>query len=103
MLAVFLLFGHWMEMQARRGSSDSVRKLLDLAPKRASIERDGDLLEVPVAEVSVGDMLVLRPGDSVPVDGVVVDGTTTIDESMVTGESVPVEKGPGDPVIAGTI
>ena len=103
MLAVFLLFGHWMEMKARRGSSDSVRKLLDLAPKRATVERDGNLVEVPVAEVVVGDTLVLKPGDSVPVDGEVLDGTTVIDESMVTGESVPVEKGPGDPVIAGTI
>jgi Cu2+-exporting ATPase len=102
MLAVFLLFGHWMEMKARRGSSDAVRKLLDLAPKLATIERDGSLIEVPVAEVVVGDTLVLRPGDSVPVDGEVLDGSTVIDESMVTGESVPVEKGQGDPVIAGT-
>jgi Cu2+-exporting ATPase len=103
MLAVFLLFGHWMEMKARRGSSDSVRKLLDLAPKRATIERDGSPVEVPVAEVMVGNTVVLKPGDSVPVDGEVLDGTTAIDESMVTGESVPIEKGPGDPVIAGTI
>jgi Cu2+-exporting ATPase len=103
MLAVFLLFGHWMEMKARRGSSDSVRKLLDLAPKRATVERDGGLVEVPVAEVIVGDTVVLKPGDSVPVDGEVLDGTTAIDESMVTGESVPVEKGEGDAVIAGTL
>jgi Cu2+-exporting ATPase len=103
MLAVFLLFGHWMEMKARRGSSDSVRKLLDLAPKRATVERGGNLEEIPVAEVVVGDTVVLKPGDSVPVDGEVLDGTTVIDESMVTGESVPVEKGPADPVIAGTI
>src|SRR5262249_36461742 len=103
MLAVFLLFGHWMEMKARRGSSDSVRKLLDLAPKRATVERDSNLVEVPVADVVVGDTVVLKPGDSVPVDGEVLDGSTVIDESMVTGESVPVEKGPGDPVISGTI
>jgi Cu2+-exporting ATPase len=103
MLAVFLLFGHWMEMKARRGSSDSVRKLLDLAPKRATVERDGILVEVPVAEVVVGDTVLLKPGDSVAVDGEVLDGTTVIDESMVTGESVPVEKAAGDPVIAGTI
>jgi P-type Cu2+ transporter len=103
MLAVFLLFGHWMEMKARRGSSDSVRKLLDLAPKRASVERDGKLIDVPVAEVVVGDRLVLKPGDRVPVDGEVVDGSSAIDESMVTGESLPVEKSEGDQVIAGTI
>jgi Cu2+-exporting ATPase len=103
MLAVFLLFGHWMEMKARRGSSDSVRKLLDLAPKHATVERDGGPVEVRVAEVMVGDTVVLKPGDSVPVDGEVLDGTTVIDESMVSGESVPVEKGPGGFVIAGTI
>jgi P-type Cu2+ transporter len=103
MLAVFLLFGHWMEMKARRGSSDSVRKLLDLAPQQATVEREGRVLEVPVADVLVGDTLVLRPGDKVPVDGVVQDGRSTIDESMVTGESIPVAKDPGDEVIAGTI
>ena len=103
MLAVFLLFGHWMEMKARRGSSDSVRKLLDLAPQTATVERDGRQVELPVAEVLVGDVVVLKPGDKVPVDGVVIDGSSSIDESMVTGESMPVEKGPGDQVIAGTI
>ncbi len=103
MLAVFLLFGHWMEMKARRGSSDAVRKLLDLAPQRAIVERDGQSREVPVAEVVVGDTVVLRPGDKVPVDGAVLDGRSSIDESMVTGESLPVEKGPADEVIAGTI
>jgi P-type Cu2+ transporter len=103
MLAVFLLFGHWMEMKARRGSSDSVRKLLDLAPKQATIERDGHVIEVSVAEVVVGDIVVVKAGDRVPVDGEVLDGTSAIDESMVTGESVPVEKGQGDSVITGTI
>jgi Cu2+-exporting ATPase len=103
MLAVFLLFGHWMEMKARRGSSDSVRKLLDLAPQRATIERDGHQIEVAVAEVVVGDTLILKPGVKVPVDGEVLDGHSAIDESMVTGESVPVEKREGDQVIAGTI
>jgi E1-E2 ATPase len=78
MLAAFLLFGHWMEMKARRGSSDSVRKLLDLAPKRATVERDSSLVEVPVADVVVGDTVVLRPGDSVPVDGEVLDGTSAL-------------------------
>jgi P-type Cu2+ transporter len=103
MLAVFLLFGHWMEMKARRGSSDSVRKLLDLAPQTATVERDGCQVEVPAAEVRVGDLVVLKPGDKAPVDGVVIDGTSSIDESTVTGESLPVEKRPGDPVVAGTI
>jgi Cu2+-exporting ATPase len=103
MLAVFLLFGHWMEMKARRGSSDAVRALLDLTPQTATVERDGRQVEVPVADVVVGDTIVLKPGDRMPVDGTVIDGRSTLDESMVTGESIPVEKGPGDEVIAGTI
>jgi len=103
MLAVFLLFGHWMEMKARRGSSDSVRKLLDLTPQVATVERAGRQLEVPVADVVVEDVVVLKPGGRVPVDGVVLDGHSAIDESTVTGESLPVEKGPDDPVIAGTL
>ena len=69
MLAVFLLFGHWMEMKARRGSSDSVRKLLDLAPQRATVERNGRQEEIAAAEVLVGDVVVLKPGDKVAVDG----------------------------------
>ena len=103
MLATFLLFGHWMEMRARRGSSDAVRKLLELAPSEASIERDGRLVRLPVSDVQVGDVLVLRAGERVAVDGEVVDGATAIDESMITGESIPVEKGPGAAVVAGTV
>jgi Cu2+-exporting ATPase len=103
MLAVFLLFGHWMEMRARRGSSDAVRKLLDLTPQQATVERDGRQVEIPVAEAHVDDIVILKPGDKVPVDGAVIDGHSTVDESMVTGESVPVEKNAGDAVIAGTI
>ncbi|HEY8784970.1 MAG TPA: heavy metal translocating P-type ATPase, partial [Candidatus Limnocylindria bacterium] len=103
MLATFLLFGHWIEMRARRGSSDAVRKLLELAPGEATVERDGRLVRVPVAEVRVGEVLVLRAGERVAVDGEVIDGTTAIDESMITGESIPVEKGPGAAVIAGTV
>jgi Cu2+-exporting ATPase len=103
MLAVFLLFGHWMEMRARRGSSDAVRKLLELAPAEANVERDGRVDRVPVADVRVGEALVLRPGERVAVDGEVIDGRTSIDESMVTGESIPVEKERGAEVVAGTV
>jgi Cu2+-exporting ATPase len=103
MLATFLLFGHWMEMRARRGSSDAVRKLLELAPQEANVERDVRIVRLPVSEVRVGDVMVLRPGERAPVDGVVIDGRTSIDESMVTGESIPVEKESGAPVIAGTV
>ena len=103
MLATFLLFGHWMEMKARRGSSDAVRKLLLLAPAEANVERDGAVQRVPVSEVRVGEVVVLQPGERVAVDGEVLDGRTSIDESMVTGESMPVEKEQGGPVIAGTV
>ena len=103
MLATFLLFGHWMEMRARRGSSDAVRKLLELAPSEANVERDGTVVRVPVSEVRVGDIVVLRPGERVPVDGEVIDGHTAIDESLVTGESMPVEKQKGARVTAGTV
>ncbi len=103
MLATFLLFGHWMEMKARRGSSDAVRELLELAPSEANVERDGKVVRVPVAAVQVGDVVVLRPGERVPVDGVVIDGHTSIDESMVTGESITVEKEAAAKVVAGTV
>jgi len=95
-----------MEMRARRGSSDAVRKLLELAPADASVERDGRVVRVvrlPVSEVIVGDVLLLRPGERVAVDGEVVDGRTAVDESMVTGESIPVEKDAGAAVVAGTV
>ncbi len=103
MLATFLLFGHWMEMKARRGSSDAVRKLLELAPSEANVERDGKVVRVAVAEVRVGDVAVLQPGERVAVDGEVIDGRTSIDESMVTGESIPVQKEQGAAVVAGTV
>ncbi|MGH2377975.1 MAG: copper-translocating P-type ATPase [Candidatus Limnocylindria bacterium] len=103
MLAVFLLFGHWMEMRARLGSSDAVRKLLELAPAEANVEREGKVLRVPVADLRVGETLVLRPGERIAVDGEVIDGRTSVDESMVTGESIPVEKEKGDAVVAGTV
>ncbi len=103
MLATFLLFGHWMEMKARRGSSDAVRKLLELTPSEANVERDGKVERVPVAEVRVGDVLVLQPGERVAVDGEVIDGRTSLDESMVTGESIPVEKEAGAQVVGGTV
>jgi Cu2+-exporting ATPase len=89
-------------MRARRGSSDAVRKP-STSRRSARPSSDGRQVEVPVSEVLVGDVVVLRPGDKVPVDGEVLDGQSAIDESVVTGESLPVEKGPGDEVIAGTL
>ncbi len=103
LLVTFVLFGHWMEMKARRGTTDSLRALFDIVPPKATVIRDGREVEVPSSEIAVGETVVLRPGDKVPVDGVVIDGHTAIDESLVTGESVPVEKEPVDELVGGSI
>ncbi len=104
MLVTFVLFGHWMEMRSRRGSSDALNALLRLAPSQANvIEPDGEVRTVPVEQVQVDNHLLLRPGEKVPVDGLVTEGESAIDESMVTGESLPVSKQAGDEVIGGTV
>ncbi len=103
MLVTFVLFGHWMEMRSRQGSSEALRALLDLAPPMATVLRSGQPTEMPTAEVKVGDLLLLRPGAKVPVDGAVTEGETTIDESLITGESLPVAKRAGDAVVGGSI
>ncbi|MFD8231638.1 heavy metal translocating P-type ATPase [Streptomyces sp. NPDC059696] len=102
-LASFVLLGHWFEMRARGGANDAIRALLDLAPPKALVLRDGEPVEVPTAEVAVGDLLLVRPGAKIAVDGVVEEGTSEIDESMVTGESLPVHKEPGSQVVGATI
>jgi len=103
MLVTFVLFGHWMEMRSRRGTNDALRALFDLVPPQATVIRDGEEMTIPSSEVRLGDTVVLRPGDKVPVDGEVTEGETSIDEALVTGESVPVTKRLGDGVIAGSI
>jgi Cu2+-exporting ATPase len=103
MLVTFVLFGHWMEMRSRRGTNDALRALFDLVPPQAAVIRDGEELIIPSSEVRLHDIVLLRPGDKVPVDGEVTEGETSIDEALVTGESVPVTKRPGDAVIAGSI
>jgi Cu2+-exporting ATPase len=103
LLAAFVLFGHWMEMRARAGASDAVRALLELAPPMAIVLREGEPVEVPTAEVQVGDLLLVRPGSKVPVDAVVEEGTSSVDESMITGESLPITKRPSDALIGATI
>jgi P-type Cu2+ transporter len=102
-LAAFVLLGHWFEMRARGGANDAIRTLLDLAPPTAVVLRDGEPVEVPTSEVVVGDLLLVRPGSRIAVDGVVEDGDSEVDESMVTGESLPVHKEPGATVIGATI
>src|SRR5438034_5486609 len=86
-LCAFVLLGHWLEMRARGGANDAVRALLDLAPPRAIVIRDAEQVEVPTSEVQVGDVLLIKPGARIPVDAVVEDGTSEVDESVVTGES----------------
>ncbi|WP_232283757.1 heavy metal translocating P-type ATPase [Saccharomonospora cyanea] len=102
-LAAFVLLGHWFEMRARGGANDAIRTLLELAPPKAVVLRDGREVEVPTTEVRVGDLLLVRPGAKTPVDGVVEDGRSDVDESMVTGESLPVSKAPGTEVIGASI
>src|SRR6266496_3227408 len=102
-LAAFVLLGHWFEMRARGGANDAIHALLELAPAKAVVLRDGTEVEVPTAEVAVGDLLLVRPGSKIPVDGVVESGQSEADESMVTGESLPVGKAPGDAVIGASI
>jgi len=102
-LTTFVLLGHWVEMRARGGANDAVRRLLELAPPRAVILRDGQQVEVPTSEVVPGDLLLVRPGSKIPTDGQVEEGDSEVDESMVTGESMPVEKTPGSAVIGATV
>src|SRR5215218_2359559 len=102
-LTAFVLLGHWFEMRARGGANDAIRTLLELAPPRAVVLREGQTVEVPTAEVVVGDLLVIRPGAKIPVDGVVEDGDSEVDESMVTGESLPVHKEPSAEVIGASV
>src|SRR5215211_5391197 len=103
MLVTFVLFGHWMEMRSRRGTSDALRALFDLVPPQANVIRDGEEVTILSSEVRLDETVLLRPGAKVPVDGEVIEGETSIDEALVTGESVPVSKHPGDAVIAGSI
>ena len=102
-LTTFVLLGHWFEMRARGGANEAIRTLLELAPPRAVVIRDGEPVEVPTAEVVAGDLLLIRPGAKIAVDGTVQEGASEVDESMVTGESLPVSKAPGDTVIGASI
>ena len=103
MLTTFVLFGHWMEMKSRRGTTDALQALFNLVPPQARVIRNGKEEMIPTSEVKIRNILLLKPGDKVPVDGEIVEGETAIDESLVTGESIPVSKSKGDLVIGGSI
>ncbi|OGY37509.1 MAG: copper-translocating P-type ATPase [Candidatus Andersenbacteria bacterium RIFCSPHIGHO2_12_FULL_45_11b] len=103
MLITFVLFGHWMEMKSRRGTTDALQALMNLVPPQARVIRNEKEILVSTADVRIGEIVVLKPGDKVPVDGVIVEGETAIDESLVTGESIPVAKKIGDEVIGASI
>ena len=102
-IIAFVLLGKYMEDIIKRKSSAAVRKLLDLRPATARVLRDGQEMEVPAETLEVGDLIVVRPGEKIATDGEIVDGTSSVDEKLLTGESMPVEKQPGDAVIGGTM
>ena len=103
MLLVFILIGHWLEMRARSGASKAVTALLNLTPPKATVMRNGQPVEVPTSEVVMNDVVLIRPGDKIPVDGEVTEGESNVDESMITGESMPVKKAVGGNVTGATI
>jgi P-type Cu+ transporter len=103
MITVLVLVGQVLELRARRRTGNAIRGLLDLRPPTARLVRNGDEEEVSLAEVKTGDHLRVRPGEKIPVDGSLLDGQTTVNESMITGEALPAEKHPGDKVIGGTL
>jgi len=103
LLLVFVLFGHLMEMRARAGTSQAIRTLMNLAPPKATVIRNGQEVEIPTSDVLVDDVVHIRPGDKIPVDGIIIEGSSDIDESMITGESVPIKKLSGDEVVGATI
>ena len=103
LLLTFVLFGHWMEMRARSGASQAIQALMNLTPPKATVIRNEQPVEVPTSEVLLDDIVLIRPGDKVPVDGAIIEGESSVDESMITGESLPVKKTVGSTVIGATI
>ena len=102
-LLVFILLGHWLEMRARAGASSAIKALMNLTPTKANVFRNGAEVEVPTAKVLAGEIVVIRPGNKIPVDGTIETGESLVDESMLTGESMRVQKGLGATVIGATI
>ncbi|MFC2007276.1 heavy metal translocating P-type ATPase [Chloroflexota bacterium] len=103
MIIALILLGRFLESRARGQTSEAIKKLIGLQPKTALVVRDGKESEIPIEDVQVGDLILMRPGERVPVDGIIREGYSSVDESMITGESIPVEKNVGDEVIGATI
>ena len=103
LLMTFLVLGRWLEARARGGTSEAIRQLVALRPRTARVLRGRQEEDVPIGDVLVGDLLRVRPGERIAVDGEIVEGASTVDESMLTGESLPVEKGPGATVVGGSV
>lgn len=103
MIITLIKLGKLLEARAKGHASQAIRRLMDLAPQVAHVDRDGDVIDVPAAEVQKGDIVIVRPGERIPVDGSVLHGSSAVDESMLTGEAIPVDKAGGDSVFGGTI
>ena len=102
-IITFIVLGKYLEARAKGRTSEALKKLIALRPRQARVVRDGREMEIPVDEVRVGDLVITRPGEKIPVDGVVVEGRSSVDQSMLTGESMPVDKKPGDEVVGATL
>ena len=102
-IITLILLGKYLESISKGKTSEAIKKLMGLAPKTAIIIKDNEEIEIPIEEVEVGDIILVKPGGKIPVDGEVVEGNTSVDESMLTGESIPVEKNIGDKVIGASI
>jgi len=102
-ILTFITIGKYLEEKSKKRTTDAIRKLMDLAPKKALVERNGEVVEIEAAAIVVDDIVLIKPGMTIPVDGVITDGSSDLDEALITGESLPVFKQPGDKVISGTI
>ena len=102
-IITLVLLGRYLEANAKGKTSEAIKKLMGLQPKTANIERNGDIISVPINDVQIDDIIHIKPGERIPVDGIIISGNTAVDESMITGESIPVEKDTGDLLISGTI
>lgn len=103
LLITLVILGKWLETKAKAKTSDAIKKLMGIAPKVANVIRDGTEIQIPVDDVVLGDIIIVKPGEKIPIDGEITVGMSSVDESMITGESIPVAKSPGDSVVGATI